>query len=356
MSRLFLAAVFAALFAVAAPARAFTPESGWWWNPAEPGYGFSIEIQDNFIFMVAFAYGNGGAATWYAAQGEMVDNTFFQAPLYRRDNGTCLGCPFTPAGQPYSAGSNVRVDFLTETTANLTWGGRTIPIQRQDFFLSRTPGVDPKTELWLGEWQVVLDFINVADYEDYPFLGEVLIFDLLDTSGNRDFFEGCRPEDSLVGFCDDFALANHDASGFYSPADGTNIIVVNDSANGWFVYEVEVGTYQFDGYMKSCPKSINNLITQCLDSNNYPVIPVRGWRSASRAYIEGDDDAPNAGGGVTKAARSTDAGRNSIGSRIFQTKAGAPVSAPRVRPDAAATEALLKQAIERMERSPRRSR
>ncbi len=357
MARLLSALLLAGLFIVAAPARAFTPESGWWWNPAQPGIGFSIEIQDDFVFMVAFAYNQGGGATWYAAEGRMADNAYFSAPLYRRDNGTCLGCPFVPPSGTYAVGANVTVEFDTETTAELTWDGRTIPIQRQDYFLSRTPGVDPKTELWLGEWQVVMDFINIDTFEDYPFMGDVFVLDLLDTGGTPDFVEGCRPENSTVGLCDSFALDNHDIAVYYSAPDRTNIIVVNDSTNGWFVYEVEVGLYQFDGYMKSCPKSLTNLITQCLDNNaTYPRIPVRGWRSASRAFIEGDDDAPNAGGDPDKAAREAPA-RSLVSRGVdFQWKAGVVPPAPRARADVAASEAALKQVIERMSNSERKSR
>jgi hypothetical protein len=369
MSRLFAVLMLLALCAAAAPARAMTPESGWWWNPDEPGYGVSIEIQDDFVFLAIYTYDSIGSprqSKWYVAQGFLTGDDLFRAQFttdpsasnvfYTSRNGTCLGCPFTPFQFDTTDNpGSIEVRFESETTARMTVGGRVIPIERHDFWLSRTPGVDPKTELWLGEWQVVLDFINIEDYEDYPFLGEVLIFDLLDTSDSPDFFEGCRPEDSLVGFCDDFALENHDASGFYSPADGTNIIVVNDSANGWFVYEVEVGTYQFDGYMKSCPKSLTNLLTQCLDNNaDYPVIPVRGWRSASRAFIEGED-APSAGGGVTKAGRLSSETAAAGEGRFFKAKAGVPAPQPRPRADAAATSALLDRAIERLETN-RRSR
>ena len=37
-------------------ARANSPESGWWWNPAEGGRGYSIEIQDNQLFFAAYSY------------------------------------------------------------------------------------------------------------------------------------------------------------------------------------------------------------------------------------------------------------------------------------------------------------
>ncbi|MBX3724293.1 MAG: hypothetical protein KF823_00045 [Xanthomonadales bacterium] len=346
MSRFAALLLSLAALLASSPSRAFTPESGWWWNPNEPGYGFSIEIQDKFIFMVAFAYGPQGA-TWYAAEGLMPNRSTFTAPLYRRDTGTCLGCPFTTPGQPYAVGSQVTINFTSETRATLTWGGRTIQIQRHDYYLSRTPSIQPRTELWLGEWQAVMDWRALGgEYANYPYVGEVLIFDLVDTGGQRHFFEGCRPTNSLVGLCTQQALNNHDAAGFYSPADGTNIITVNENSTTWLVFEVEVGTYQFDGYAKRCPKSLSNLLTQCLDSNTYPVLPVRGWRSASRAYVQGDDNAPNAVLPQTEVKTAASALRD----LPAQTVEPGPdaLQAPRERADPAGTAAALEALLARL--------
>ena len=53
------------LFAVmlARPAQAFTPENGFYWNAAEPGRGYTIEIQDNFLFIIIYIYNPDGSAT-----------------------------------------------------------------------------------------------------------------------------------------------------------------------------------------------------------------------------------------------------------------------------------------------------
>jgi hypothetical protein len=47
-----------------APARAFTPESGFWWAPNEPGSGIALEIQDNFVFLAAYTYDQDGFSTF----------------------------------------------------------------------------------------------------------------------------------------------------------------------------------------------------------------------------------------------------------------------------------------------------
>ncbi len=308
MIRVFSALLLAGLLSFAAPSRAFTPESGWWWNPDEPGYGFSIEIQDNFIFMVAFAYDADGAPTWYAAEGLMANSGLFTAPLYHREDGPCVGCPYQTPGPTFAVGATIRVDFTSQTTARLTWGGRQIDVERHDFYLSRNPGIDPKTELWLGEWNAVIDIYNYGgEAADFPFLGEVLVFDQIIQGTSVDMFDGCRPEDSLVGECDQFALDNHEAFGQWlcdgCGANGGDVNLVwiqdgfIDGIEHYFLYEVETGTSQFRGYGKLCTRGhalSSNPIGQCLDNDaTYPVLPVRGWRSASRAFIQGDDNAPS---------------------------------------------------------------
>lgn len=352
MTRLLSFLFAASLLAAAAPARAFTPESGWWWNPAEPGYGFSIEIQDNFIFMVAFSY-EDGQATWYAAQGEMANNAFFSAPMYRRDNGTCLGCPFVPPSATYAVGADVEIEFLTETTADLTWGGRTIPIERQDYYLSRDAGVDPKTELWLGEWQIVMDWSGIGgDYEDYPYVGELLFMDLLTTSTNPDIVEGCRLDHSQALSCSSFALNNHDAAVYYSAPDDTNIIFVRENPSTFLVFEVVVGLTQFDGYAKRCPDDLTNYFSQCLDNDDdFPYLPVRGWRSASRAFVEGDVDAPAAVVTPNKAQAAT-----GFRAQPVQPQASARPVAKRTRADAAASAAAMQPFLERMQAGSSRAR
>lgn len=355
MIRALSALLFVGLLSLSSPSRAFTPESGWWWSPAESGYGFSIEIQDNFIFMVAFSYDSAGRPTWYAAQGVMPNNARFSAPLYHRTGGPCIGCPFQSPGAPFAIGGTIQIDFTSETTARLTFGSpaRQINIQRMDYYLSRNPAIDPKTELWLGEWQAVLDFSNFDQHAGLPFFGEIMVFDLIERDASGDYADGCRPENSLVGLCDQFALDNHSAVVEYWEPDGTNLIIVQDSANEVLVFEVEVGTYQFDGYAKLCPANITNVFTQCLDNNARPVIPVRGWRSASRAYVEGDDDAPSSRPDAPVAGK-----RGSVGemlSRFGVSGKLAVESSEPVRERAFDTTAVSQRLLDRIQQAPRKS-
>ncbi len=314
LSALWLLGLCAAL---SLPAQAFTPESGWWWNPDEPGVGYNIEIQDNYMFVAAYTYqasGNPRAATFFTAQGVMQNLTTFQtSEVNTYQNGTCPTCATYTAPQVVPATGALRplrVEFDTETTGVLNWGGFDVPIERFDFYLSRqTAGnaqISPKTELMLGEWQIVLDFYDYQEHRNFPYFGEVLVFDQLAINdvGTTDFYDGCRPEHSTLNppQCTASAIANHDASGFYMADWDTNLILVKDgfveawNENAFLVFEVLVGTYQFDGYAKLCRQSHaqGNVVEACLENHaQYPEIPVRGWRTASRAFVQGSATAPH---------------------------------------------------------------
>lgn len=45
-------------------ARRDQPETGWYWNPDEPGRGYAIEVQNNRVFVGMFHYNEDGSPTW----------------------------------------------------------------------------------------------------------------------------------------------------------------------------------------------------------------------------------------------------------------------------------------------------
>jgi hypothetical protein len=276
-------AMLASILAFSSAASAFTPENGTWWNPAEPGTGYLIEIQDNFLFLAGYMYAPDGRPMWYTSQGTMNGNARFVGELSSFSNGQCLGCVWRQPSVQLGAGGPIEIIFDTETAARITLGGRQVPIQRFDYALTRTPG-DAKNELMLGEWQLTIDFAASPSI-GYPFYGDILVFQTVDRSPNPDVFDGCRANNSLDGRCAQSAIANHDASGFYQASTGDHYLVVNDDANNFAYYIVKTGTYQFDGIMKICPKSLSNVTTQCLQSSSYLAFPVRGHRTASRNFV-----------------------------------------------------------------------
>jgi len=108
------------------------PQMGFWWNPAEPGRGYFIEVQFGTILFGGFFYSASGEATWVASTGTMQSAGVYSGDLVPFSGGQTLGGSFQPA----TAGPSLGTLSLTFTAANqgiVTWpGGDTTPIQRYD--------------------------------------------------------------------------------------------------------------------------------------------------------------------------------------------------------------------------------
>ncbi len=268
------------------PAAAFTPETGFWWNPNEPGSGYAIEIQDNFMFVAFYVYDADGNPEWYTAGAPLQGNALFDSVMHYTYGGPCIDCAYTAPITLEGEMGPVTINFLTETSGTIQFGGQVKPIERMRLVLGDT------LEGMLGEWQAVIDFSSAN--VNFPFNGDVLIFDNLDRSGATDFVDGCRPDNSVEGFCSTYALQNHDLAATYDPVNDEVVVVVNDSADYWLAYYLKVGTYQFDGVAELYRKD---------SGNNNIFYPVRGFRTASRTYIETGEGPSSVDNG--KAASST---------------------------------------------------
>lgn len=274
----------------AAPASAFIPEGGVWWNPAEGGRGLTLEVQDNLLIFSGYLYRADGVPTWVTSTGPItytynsqgaLQTVVYSGALDTYSGGQCLGCPYrAPVAQPGAAGP-VRIDFRTETEANLTWGGQTIPIERFSALGDRTARMQ-------GEWQAVIDFRtrgNTSEwpFRDYPYFGEVLLIDGIDRTRNPAQFLGCRPEDTETR-CNASARRDHDVAGYYNTGTRETLIVVKDipgtfsSSATYFAYFVNAGLDQFDGVM--------SIFREGGNPERGPFYPVRGFRSASKTYAQ----------------------------------------------------------------------
>ncbi len=269
------------------PAR-FTPESGLWWNPAEDGRGYAMEIQDNIIAILVYGYDNDAERTsaFFTAAGAMQGNSLFSGPLDGATNGQCLTCVYI--GRPVilaGAGGAISVVFDTESRGRLTMGGRTFPIERLNFALGNP------TERMQGEWQLVLDFANPANTappNESPYFGEILTIDSLDTSLNPDQYKGCRPSNSRRR-CAAADYTSHGVAGFYDAAADLQIIVVRDQVNAagtpfFLAYYVKAGLSQFDGVVAFRTSATGT--DACSPVVMAACFPVRGFRSASKRFVQ----------------------------------------------------------------------
>src|SRR5271165_6056946 len=73
------------------PACAFAaPVAGYWWNPAQGGGGFAIEVQGTGMYFAGFLYAAGGGATWVESNGPMSSPTQYSGALLSYNGGQTL--------------------------------------------------------------------------------------------------------------------------------------------------------------------------------------------------------------------------------------------------------------------------
>jgi streptogramin lyase len=124
------------------------PQTGYWWNPAESGRGFSIEQRGSNLFMAAFLYDSSGRATWYGiGPGPIVANTY-TGTLSSYLNGQTLTGTYQPPTFAGSSGS-FSITFTTPTQATMTWPGGMMEVERFAFGPGGTqPAGTPQTGWW----------------------------------------------------------------------------------------------------------------------------------------------------------------------------------------------------------------
>ena len=109
------------------------PQSGWWWNPNEPGRGFAIEIKSGKLFFGGFLYDTAGNATWsVSGPANMRSPTDYTGSLDVYAGGQSLNSSFTSATLQGSQGQ-LTLKFTGPGNGILTWPGGSMPIQRFEF-------------------------------------------------------------------------------------------------------------------------------------------------------------------------------------------------------------------------------
>ncbi len=132
-----------------------TPQTGWWWFPAQDGRGFGIEVQGNNMFMSGYLYDSTGHATWMVAEGKVsVDGSVFSNKLYQVANGQTLTGTYKAPGSITFPG-DITLSFTNARSGTLIWPGGIIPIQRFDDVIGQgngtTPAFVPETGWWWNQ-------------------------------------------------------------------------------------------------------------------------------------------------------------------------------------------------------------
>jgi hypothetical protein len=105
-------------FDFAAGVASFQP-TGWWWNAAQGGKGYSIEIQGNTLFMAGYAYDGAGNPVWYISSGQMGSAMHYAGTLTQASGGQTMGGPYKPATEA-NVGTVV-IDFASLEGGTITF-------------------------------------------------------------------------------------------------------------------------------------------------------------------------------------------------------------------------------------------
>jgi hypothetical protein len=154
----------ACLLLLSFAASAFQPRTGQWWDPAESGRGFNVEIQNGVMTLTVYTYDAAGNAQWYLASGSMTGGQHsFTAPLNKYADGQCAACDYRPATLAGNDGT-VTVNFTTEVAGSVSLpSGHVSAIQPLNFGYGTVPGG------MLGEWVFVEDVAGVSFADRFRF-------------------------------------------------------------------------------------------------------------------------------------------------------------------------------------------
>lgn len=253
---------------------AFTPESGQYWDPDEPGSGYAIEIQDNYLFVTFYVYDEDGFPIWYTSEGFLDGNSSFESQMVYFSGGQCLGCYWQANEAELSGYGTINIEFLTETTAEFTVLGVTKTIERFNFYLG------DELQKMRGEWQVVIDASQYTDSNTYPYFSDVMLFEQVERYQGDRLVTGCRSESTVYyHYCTTRALQNNDLAALYDEDYDELVAVMRDDADYYLAYYLKTGTDQFDGMAYSY--RVGSEPDLSLDG-----FSVRGFRSASKTFVD----------------------------------------------------------------------
>ena len=112
-----------------------TPETGMWWDPAESGRGYALEIQNGTMFLGGYMYDASGNPLWYSSGPKAMTNaTTYAGTWSQYGNGQTLTGTYKLATVVNGNVGPVTIRFSDTQNATLTLpDGRTIPITRFRF-------------------------------------------------------------------------------------------------------------------------------------------------------------------------------------------------------------------------------
>jgi hypothetical protein len=129
------------------------PQTGWWWNPAESGRGYTIESSGNKIFIAAYLYDVTGRATWYISAGPAsLDGSLYTGNLESYANGQSLTGAYRSPTLPPAIAGTITLAFSDAHNGTLVWPGGTVAIRRYEYGTGGVNAVPQANQPENGWW------------------------------------------------------------------------------------------------------------------------------------------------------------------------------------------------------------
>ncbi|QDQ26631.1 hypothetical protein FNU76_09790 [Chitinimonas arctica] len=118
------------------PAGSNQAETGWFWNPAEAGRSYAVEVQNNWVYMAMLHYDSDGSPTWNWVQGDISTGTR-NGSFDRYTGGQSLSGSKRAPAAPVSQGS-FSIRFSDPCLGQMQYGDLP-PVQVQRFAFGGLP-------------------------------------------------------------------------------------------------------------------------------------------------------------------------------------------------------------------------
>ena len=114
------------------------PQTGYWWNPAQAGRGFGIEIQNSLMYFAGFMYDSVGNPLWYLTSGSLSSQAVYSGSWLQYANGQTLTGAYKVPTLATSPGT-VTMQFSSPTAGMLTLpNGSQLALSRFTFVTGTT--------------------------------------------------------------------------------------------------------------------------------------------------------------------------------------------------------------------------
>ena len=118
-------------------------QSGWYWNAAESGTGYFVEVQGNQAFIASFMYDTAGQPTWYVSVANLQGSNGLSGSLTKYINGQSVGGTYRAPTISGDAGV-VSYNFGTGSSGTMKLpNGASVPITRFGFDSTYTTNTPP---------------------------------------------------------------------------------------------------------------------------------------------------------------------------------------------------------------------